>query len=106
MAPRGNVLDAASTTIIGFLPYNIAVLIPLRAGQGHRTGANLTNLDVMHLVPYVFYCWALMLVFFVAVLTGWGHDSVDREAWQVEQKVLEDHAGAEPAALWTFTSIG
>lgn len=62
--------------------------------------------------PVLIGCWwerirrALLLVFFVSVLTGRGRATMNRWAWQVEQKVLEDHAGAEPGTLWTLTSTG
>ncbi|HEX5995806.1 MAG TPA: Na+/H+ antiporter NhaC family protein [Jiangellales bacterium] len=95
---RGNVLDAASTTIIGFLPYSIAVLIPFALVRDTVQDSGLTGFDPVHLVPYVFYCWALMLVFFVAVLTGWGRESMDEEAWQQERRVLEGQADAEESA--------
>jgi Na+/H+ antiporter NhaC len=85
---RANVLDAASTTIIGFLPYSIAVLIPFALVADTVAGANLQNFDAVHLVPFVVYCWALMLVFFVAVLTGWGREEMTDEAWEEEQKEL------------------
>jgi Na+/H+ antiporter NhaC len=90
---RANVLDAASTTIIGFLPYSIAVLIPFALVADVVAGENLTNFDPVHLVPYVVYCWALMLVFLVAVLTGWGREEMADEAWEAEREEL-----AEPTA--------
>ncbi|WP_219419604.1 Na+/H+ antiporter NhaC family protein [Pseudonocardia nigra] len=95
---RGNVLDAASTTIIGFLPYSIAVLIPFALVADTVRGANLENFDAVHLVPYVVYCWALMLVFLVAVVTGWGRETMDEGAWEAEQRVLEAEDAGEQAA--------
>lgn len=95
---RGNVLDAASTTIIGFLPYSVAVLIPFALVSDTVAGADLTNFDPVHLVPFVIYCWALMLVFGVAVLTGWGRDTMTNEEWAAEQAVLEE-AVAPPADI-------
>lgn len=86
---RGNLLDAASTTILGFLPYSVAVLIPFALAAETVKDANLTNFDPVHLVPFVFYCWALMLVFFVATLTGWGREKMDDPSWEAERTVLE-----------------
>lgn len=85
---RGNVLDAASTTIIGFLPYSVAVLIPFALVADTVAGADLNDFDPVHLVPYVIYCWALMLVFFVAVTTGWGRETMDDAEWSAEQEEL------------------
>lgn len=87
---RANVLDAASTTIIGFLPYSIAVLIPFALVADVVAGEGLTNFDPVHLVPYVVYCWALMLVFFFAVLTGWGREEMSDEGWEAEREELAD----------------
>jgi Na+/H+ antiporter NhaC len=93
---RGNVLDAASTTIIGFLPYSVAVLIPFALVADTVRGANLEGFDAVHLVPYVVYCWALMLVFLAAVVTGWGRESIDEAAWEAERRVLAEEDRAEP----------
>jgi Na+/H+ antiporter NhaC len=89
---RANVLDGASTTIIGFLPYSIAVLIPFALVSDTVAGAGLTNFDPVHLVPYVVYCWALMLVFFFAVLTGWGREEMEDAAWEREREELAARA--------------
>ncbi|MGH3433356.1 MAG: Na+/H+ antiporter NhaC family protein, partial [Thermocrispum sp.] len=85
---RGNVLDAASTTIIGFLPYSVAVLIPFALVRDTVAGEGLTNFDPVHLVPYVVYCWAMMLVFLVAVISGWGRESMSDQDWAVEEAEL------------------
>lgn len=87
---RANVLDAASTTIIGFLPYSIAVLIPFALVGDTVAGEGLTNFDPVHLVPYVVYCWALMLVFFVAVFTGWGREEMTDADWNAEATELAE----------------
>jgi Na+/H+ antiporter NhaC len=90
---RANVLDGASTTIIGFLPYSIAVLIPFALVADTVKGEGLTNFDPVHLVPYVVYCWALMLVFLVAVVTGWGREEMDETDWETEREELADSLG-------------
>lgn len=77
---RGNLMDACSTTIIGFLPYSVAVLIPFALVRDTVAGANLTGFTPVYLIPYVFYCWALMLVIILAALTGWGRDRISEEA--------------------------
>lgn len=87
---RGNLLDAASTTILGFVPYSVAVLIPFALAADTVKDANLSNFDPVHLVPYVVYCWALMLVFWVAVLIGWGRDRMSDEERDAEQRVIAE----------------
>ncbi|MPZ97275.1 MAG: hypothetical protein GEU96_20765 [Propionibacteriales bacterium] len=85
---RGNVLDGASTTIIGFLPYSIAVLIPFALVRETVADAGLSNFDPVHLVPYVVYCWVLMLVFLFAVVSGWGREEMTDAEWDAEADEL------------------
>ncbi|QBI20377.1 hypothetical protein ER308_12915 [Egibacter rhizosphaerae] len=85
---RGNLLDACSTTIIGFLPYSVAVLIPFALVQDTVAGAGLEGFNPVGLVPFVFYCWALMIVIIVAAITGWGREYMDEETWESEGEEL------------------
>lgn len=85
---RGNLMDACSTTIIGFLPYSVAVLIPFALVQDTVQGANLTNFNPVALVPFVFYPWAMMLVIIAAAVTGWGREYMDEETWAAEAAEL------------------
>src|SRR5690606_16151 len=81
---RGNLLDATSTTIIGFLPWSVAVLIPFAFVGGMVENAAAINFTPVGLVPYVFYCWALMLVAMFAAATGWGREHIDEEEYERE----------------------
>lgn len=81
---RGNLLDATSTTIIGFLPWSVAVLIPFAFVGGMVENAAAINFTPVGLVPYVFYCWALMLVAIFAAATGWGREHIDEEEYERE----------------------
>lgn len=85
---RANLLDACSTSIIGFLPFSISVLIPfsLVADQVARSGTS--PFSPVYLVPYVFYCWALMLVMIFAAASGWGRDFMSEEEYQAELREL------------------
>lgn len=85
---RGNLMDACSTTIIGFLPYSVAVLIPFALVRDTVAGANLTGFTPVYLIPYVFYCWALMLVIIIAALTGWGRERISEEAAAEEAREI------------------
>ncbi|MGG0717150.1 Na+/H+ antiporter NhaC family protein [Robertmurraya massiliosenegalensis] len=84
---RGNLLDACSTTIIGFLPYSVAVLIPFAFVGGTVTNYD-GNFTPMGAVPFVFYCWALMIVIIFAAFTGWGRDSIDENEYNEEKEIL------------------
>lgn len=96
---RGNLLDACSTSIIGFLPYSVAVLIPFALVSDTVAGANLTNFSPVSLAPFVFYCWTLMLTIIVAAVTGWGRDYMSDEESEVEERILtvEDESGSQGA---------
>ncbi|HUE90164.1 MAG TPA: Na+/H+ antiporter NhaC family protein [Vicinamibacterales bacterium] len=85
---RGNLMDACSTTVIGFLPYSIAVLIPFSFIGDTVARAGVTNFTPVHVVPYVFYCWALLLTIVVAAVTGWGRETMSRAAHTVEAREL------------------
>ena len=69
---RGNLLDACSTSIIGFLPYSVAVLIPF-AFVGNIVDMNLhPNFTPVGVAPFVFYCIAMVIVMLFTALTGYG----------------------------------
>lgn len=97
---RGNLLDACSTTIIGFLPYSVAVLIPFAFVGGMVENAAAINFTPVGVVPFVFYCWALMLVIIYAAFTGWGSDSITEEEYYAESEEIygSDESKEEIAA--------
>lgn len=92
---RGNLIDACSTTIIGFLPYSVAVLIPFAMGSEPVATTSVRAFTPVHLIPYVFYCWALMLVIVVAAVTGWGREFIDEKAFVAEARAIYGDARAD-----------
>ncbi|WP_166351789.1 Na+/H+ antiporter NhaC family protein [Phytoactinopolyspora limicola] len=95
---RGNLLDGASTSIIGFLPWSVAVLIPIGLVGSEVRAAGETGFDAVSIVPFVFYCWALMLVMIGAAVTGWGRETMDDASWRAEEAVLAAESAAESVA--------
>jgi Na+/H+ antiporter NhaC len=87
---RGNLLDGCSTTIIGFLHYSVAVLIPFAFVGDMVTGAQQASFTPVGVVPFVFYCWALMLVIIYAAFSGWGRDFIDEDTYHSEMKELTE----------------
>jgi Na+/H+ antiporter NhaC len=85
---RGNLLDACSTTIIGFLPYSVAVLLPYSMVSDMVSRAGVDDFTPVTLIPYVFYCWALMLTIIVAALTGWGRETMSEAEFVSESREL------------------
>lgn len=65
-----NILDGFSSGMGGTLPYSATTLFPL--GLIVATGLVPADYSVMSYVPYSFHCWALLAVFWIAILTGWG----------------------------------
>jgi Na+/H+ antiporter NhaC len=97
---RGNLLDLCSTSIIGFLPYSVAVLIPFAFVGDVVKGANLTNFSPVGVVPFVFYCWALMLVAIFAAYTGWGRDHIDNKAYDLETiEIYQDKSSSTTVGM-------
>lgn len=92
---RGNLLDACSTSIIGFLPYSVSVLIPFSLVISQVSRAGVKNFSPVLLIPYVFYCWALMLTIIFAAASGWGRDFQSEEEFHSERRELY---GPDPAA--------
>jgi Na+/H+ antiporter NhaC len=92
---RGNLMDACSTTIIGFLPYSVAVLIPFAFASERVAAAGVQNFTPVYLVPYVFYCWALMIVIALAALTGWGREFISEEEYMAESRAIYGSAGRD-----------
>ncbi len=88
---RGNLLDACSTTVIGFLPYSVAVLVPFSLVTDVMQQADLKNFTPVHLIPYVFYCWALVFVIIGAAITGWGREFMGEEEHQKESRKIAAH---------------
>ncbi|RXT08022.1 Na+/H+ antiporter NhaC family protein [Ammoniphilus sp. CFH 90114] len=86
---RGNLLDACSTSIIGFLPYSVAVLIPFAFVGDLVKDANAIGFNPVGVMPFVFYCWALMIVTIFAAFSGWGRDFIDSETYHEEAKELQ-----------------
>lgn len=65
-----NILDGFSSGLGGTLPYSATTLFPV--GLIVATGLVPADYSVMSYVPYSFHCWALIVVFWFAILTGWG----------------------------------
>lgn len=81
---RGNLLDAGSTSIIGFLPYSVGLLIPF-AFVGGLVDMNMhPNFNPVGVAPYVFYCIALVIVIIFAAATGWGIEYMSEEEYEQE----------------------
>jgi Na+/H+ antiporter NhaC len=90
---RGNLFDACSNSIIGLLPYSVAVLLPLSIVSADVADADLsiTTLDV---IPYAFFCWTLMLTATVAAATGWGRSLSSRP--EAAPRSMTSTSGRDP----------
>ena len=86
---RGNLLDACSTSIIGFLPYSVSLLIPYSLVALLVTESGVSGFTPVALIPFPFYCWALMLVMVFAAFSGWGREFMSEEAYEAEALELK-----------------
>ncbi|APC49578.1 hypothetical protein BME96_15865 [Virgibacillus halodenitrificans] len=82
---RGNLMDACSTSIIGFLPYSVGLLIPFAFVGGMVDLAQYPNFNPVGVVPYVFYCIAMVLVILFAAFSSWGIEYMTEEEYQLEE---------------------
>lgn len=85
---RGNLLDASSTSIIGFLPYSVSLLIPYSLVALQVSQSGVKGFTPVALIPFPFYCWALMLVMVFAAFSGWGREFMSDEAFEEESRDL------------------
>ena len=85
---RGNLLDASSTSVIGFLPYSVSLLIPYSLVALQVTQSGVSGFTPVAIIPFPFYCWALMLVMIFAAFSGWGRDFMSEEAYEEEAREL------------------
>ena len=46
--------------------------------------ASVQGFTPVALIPYSFYCWALMLVMIFAAFSGWGRDFMTEQEYQQE----------------------
>jgi Na+/H+ antiporter NhaC len=85
---RGNLLDACSTSIIGFLPYSVSLLIPYSLVARLVSDSGVTDFTPVTLIPFPFYCWVLMFVMIFAAFTGWGRELMSDESFRLEAQEL------------------
>ncbi len=85
---RGNLLDASSTSIIGFLPYSVSLLIPYSLVALQVSQSGVKGFTPVALIPFPFYCWALMLVMVFSAFSGWGREFMSDEAYREESREL------------------
>ena len=69
-ARGANMLDGLSCALGGTLPYTSTCIYPL--AMAIATGAVAETFSVMDYVPYSFHCMALFVVYWLAILTGYG----------------------------------
>jgi Na+/H+ antiporter NhaC len=89
---RSNLFDAASTTLVAFLPYSVAILIPYSMVLEAVTESGVTNFSPVTLMFSVIYCWVLLLVIIVTAATGWRREFSTPEELEAEAEELGESA--------------
>ncbi|WP_174614638.1 Na+/H+ antiporter NhaC family protein [Virgibacillus ihumii] len=85
---RGNLMDACSTSIIGFLPYSVGLLIPFAFIGGMVDTNQYPSFNPVGVVPYVFYCIAMVAVILFAAFSGWGREFMSKQEYELEYKEI------------------
>lgn len=85
---RGNLLDACSTSIIGILPYSVSLLIPYSLVALQVSQSGVTGFTPVAIIPFPFYCWALMAVMLFSAFSGWGREFMSEAAYEKEAREL------------------
>lgn len=85
---RGNLMDACSTSIIGFLPYSVGLLIPFAFVGDMVDIAAFPNFNPVGVIPYVFYCIAMVLVMLYTAFSSWGIEFMGEEEYQAEAREI------------------
>lgn len=69
-ARSANTIDCIVSGLHGIMPHSAVTMISM----GLVTGANLVPKDFvpMDYLPYVFPSWMILIIFFGAIITGWG----------------------------------
>ncbi len=93
---RGNLLDACSTSVIGFLPYSVSLLIPYSLVALQVSQSGVSGFTPVAIIPFPFYCWALMLVMLFSAFSGWGREFMSEEAYEEEARELARISNKKP----------
>ncbi|MFV0425689.1 MAG: Na+/H+ antiporter NhaC family protein [Beutenbergiaceae bacterium] len=86
---RANLLDGASTTLVAFLPYSVAILIPYSIVLDTVLEAGYENFSPVTLMFSVIYCWILLAVIIFAAASGWRREFSSEAELAEESRILE-----------------
>lgn len=75
---RANLLDATACTLVYSLPWTPALLLAQSiAEQANQEFGNVIPVfSTSQMMPWIIYCWVLLVVMIFAVVTGWGREYV------------------------------
>lgn len=86
---RSNLFDGASTTLVAFLPYSVAILIPYSIVAETVLAEGVSNFSPVTLMFFPFYCWVLLFVIIAAAVTGWRREFSSEEELAAEAEELD-----------------
>jgi Na+/H+ antiporter NhaC len=82
-----NILDGLACGTVGLLPYGGAVLFA--ASQAAATGLVDASFNATNFIPYTYHCMILSVVYWFAMLTGWGAKFENAQEAQATQAAAE-----------------
>jgi len=84
-----NILDAVSAGAMCVIPYGFGPLLAYMFAGG--SGAPV-DFSLFSIIPYMFHGWALLIVMFFAMFTGWGRNYTQEEPLGEEVAVVGQSA--------------
>jgi Na+/H+ antiporter NhaC len=71
-ARSANIIDCCASVVFALVPHSSLLIFVM--GLALPMNILPQGFAVTSFIPYIFYSWALLLVFLAAILTGWGRD--------------------------------
>jgi Na+/H+ antiporter NhaC len=86
-----NILDAVSCGAMCLIPYSFGPMLAYMFAAG--SGAAV-NFSVFSVCLYAFHGWTLLIVMFIAMITGWGRTNISDSDYAA-MKVQDEKAKAK-----------
>jgi Na+/H+ antiporter NhaC len=83
---RANILDAVSMAVMCVLPFSFGPLLAYMFASS--SGAEI-DFSLLSTIPYMFHGWALLGVMIFAVVTGWGREFMNEQAYKIESEKIK-----------------
>lgn len=88
---RANLLDAVACTLVYSLPWTPALLLTqsLAKSANEQFGNLVPALTPNQMMPWIIYCWVLLVVMIFAIVSGWGREYIGPDGKPVKELAKE-----------------